>query len=190
MSASKQAEALMNGTLDVGFTRPLDPPFDRQLLSEPLYEDFLMAVLPKDHPQARAPFDLRELAEERFVLIARETASALFDKIIAVCSEAGFSPAIEATGSAWPMVMLLVQSGAGIAILPSNVQHLSAPELVFQSLTNPGASIGMVLAWAPKREGSVQAAFLDLARAHRDRLRATSATRIQQVFPADATEHL
>jgi hypothetical protein len=84
----------------------------------------------------------------------------------------------------------MVQAGAGIAILPSNAQHLSPPELVFQSLTNSGPSIEMVLAWAPKREGSVQAAPLDVARAHREHLRAVSALRIQQASTADATEHL
>ncbi len=87
---SQQAEALLNGTLDVGFTRPLDPPFDQLLKSELLYPDPLVAILPKDHRLARAPVDVRKLAGERFVMVARETSTALFDKIISVCSDAGF----------------------------------------------------------------------------------------------------
>jgi DNA-binding transcriptional LysR family regulator len=101
MTPSEQSKALANGTMDVGFTRPLDPPFDQVLRSEVLYLDPLIAALPKDHPLARGPVDLRKLAREPFVLVARETSPSLFGKIMALCSEAGFVPQIAATGVVW-----------------------------------------------------------------------------------------
>ncbi len=39
MHASEQIEALKSGRIDVGFTRPLEPPHDRTLRSELLYKD-------------------------------------------------------------------------------------------------------------------------------------------------------
>jgi DNA-binding transcriptional LysR family regulator len=165
---SEQSQALVNGTLDVAFTRPLEPPFDQLLRSELMYQDPLIAAIPKDHPLARGPLDLRTLARERFVLVARETAPSLFGKIMALCSEAGFSPQIVATGSVWSSVILLVQAGEGIAILPSNLQQRgSFGDLRFCPLTNRGASIALVIAWSPERESPVQKAFVDLVREHR-----------------------
>jgi DNA-binding transcriptional LysR family regulator len=133
-----------------------------------MYLDPLIAALPKDHPLAHGPVDLRRLSRERFVLVARETSQSLFGKIMALCSEAGFSPQIVATGVVWSSVVLLVQSGEGIAILPSNLQQRGEfRDLTFCPLTNRGASIGLVMAWSPRREGPVQTAFLDLVREYR-----------------------
>src|SRR6266404_920305 len=129
MSPTVQSEALVNGTIDIGFTRPLSPPFDIQLRSELLYFDSLMAVLPKDHPLAPGPVDVRALAGERFVICARESSQALFDKIIALCEEASFSPRIVNTSPAWSSVVMLVQAGEGIAILPNNLQQKGTPDV-------------------------------------------------------------
>ncbi len=169
MVPSLQSEALMNGTLDVGFTRPLDPVFDAHLRSELLFLDPLMAVLPKNHALVPGPVDLRKLSGERFVLVARETSASLFDKIISLCSEAGFAPTIVTTGSVWSSVVLLVQAGEGIAILPSNLQQQGSGDLVFCPLTALGASIELVMAWAPERESAIQSAFLELTREARQR---------------------
>ena len=170
MIPSEQSKALIDGALDVGFTRPLEPPFDQLLHSELMYLDPLIAALPKEHPLARGPLDLRELARERFVLVARDTSQSLFGKIMALCAEAGFSPQIAGTGVVWSSVVMLVQAGEGIAILPSNFQQRgSFRDLVFCPLTNRGASIGLVMAWSPRRESPVQKAFLDLVREYRRR---------------------
>jgi len=164
---TEQAQALANGTLDVGFTRPLEPPFDQLLRSELLYRDPLIAVFPKDHPLARGPVDLRSLAREKFVLVAREASPALFDKVMGLCSAADFFPQIAATGVVWSSLLILVQAGEGIAILPSNLQPRVSKDLVFCPLTNRGASFGIVVAWSPHRESPVQKSFLDLVREYR-----------------------
>jgi DNA-binding transcriptional LysR family regulator len=163
-----QSAALIEGNIDLGFTRPLETPFDQLLHSEVLYLDLLVAVLPKDHPMAaQEAVDLRSLAQERFVLVARESSPSLFGRILRLCSEAGFSPQIVSTGVAWASVTLLVEAGEGIAILPSNLQHGASKNLVFRRLTNPGAEIGLVMAWSPHREGPVLRAFLNLVRNYR-----------------------
>jgi DNA-binding transcriptional LysR family regulator len=159
-----QEKALVDGTLDIGFTRPLDSPFKQFLSVETVSLDPLMAVLPKDHPRANGPVDLRALASERFVLVARETSSALFDKIIAICSRSDFSPQIVNTGSVWSSVVLLVQAGEGISILPSNIQRYGVSDLVFCPLTQRETSIELVAAWCTERVNQIQSSFLQLMR--------------------------
>jgi DNA-binding transcriptional LysR family regulator len=169
-----QTKALLDGTLDIGITRPPDAPYDQQLRTCLLYLDPLAAVLPKDHPLAKGAVDLRALAAERFVLVTRETSSALFDKIIEACSRAGFSPDIVNTGSVWSSVVLFVQSGEGISILPRTLeQSLSGTRgLAFCPLTDTSASIEMVAAWSPSNEGPIQTAFLQLLNEARPRMQA------------------
>src|SRR5579863_1386271 len=162
-----QSNALIDGSLDVGFTRPLETPFDQLLRSELLYLDPLVAVFPKDHPRARGPVNLKSLARERFVLVARESSPSLFGKVLALCSEAGFAPQIVSTGVVWASVVLLVEAGEGIAILPNNLQHGASTNLAFCPLTNRGAAIGLVTAWSPQREGPVLKSFLNLVRGYR-----------------------
>jgi DNA-binding transcriptional LysR family regulator len=157
-----QSNALVEGTLDVGFTRPLETPFDQLLHSELLYNDPLVAVFPKDHPLASGPVRLKSLSHERFVLVARESSPSLFGKILALCSEAGFTPQIVATGVVWASVTLLVEAGEGIAILPSNLQHTASKNVTFCPIADHGAAIGLVMAWSPQREGPVLQAFLKL----------------------------
>jgi len=166
MLPGAQSTALVDGTVDVGFTRPLETPFDQLLHSELLYLDPLVAVFPTDHPQARGPVDLKTLARERFVLVKRESSPSLFGRILALCSEAGFSPQIVTTGAAWASVVMLVEAGEGIAILPSNLQHGASKNLAFCPLTDRGAAIGLVMAWSPQRESPVLRAFLNLVRGY------------------------
>jgi DNA-binding transcriptional LysR family regulator len=161
-----QTKALIDGLIDVGFTRPLETPFDQILRSQLLYMDPLVAVVPRGHPRARGPVNLRSLALERFVFVARESSPSLFGKILALCGKAGFSPQIVGTGAAWASVTMLVEAGEGIAILPSNLQHAASKNLVFSPLTDRGAEIGLVMAWSQERESPVLKAFLDLVRAY------------------------
>ena len=61
---------------------------------------------------------MRELAGERFVLNDRKYSPAVFDKVITLCTQAGFSPKISATATVSSGVLALVEAGEGLAILP------------------------------------------------------------------------
>ena len=56
---------------------------------------------------------MRELAGERFVLNDRKYSPAVFDKVITLCTEAGFSPRISATATVSSGVLALVEAGRG-----------------------------------------------------------------------------
>lgn len=172
LTPSFQMEAFLTGKIDVGFTRPLEPPFDRTLQSELLYEDPIVAVLPKTHPLAKGPIPIEALAGETFVLCDRMTSPTLFDVIITLCRKAGFSPRITNTSTVWSGVLTLVEAGEGIGLVPLGLRHLMSSKLVFCPLKNSQASVGLVLAWrANAEEGIIQRAFLDLVREFRPQIR-------------------
>jgi DNA-binding transcriptional LysR family regulator len=165
MAPALQHQALRAGSLDIGFTRGLQPWEAATLRSEHFVTERLYAVLVKNHPLAkRRNIAIKELADERFVLNDRKYSPLVFDKVITLCSEAGFSPRIGATASVSSGVLALVEAGEGLAILPEGSQMLSTEELVFVPLAERTAFVDLVIAWSPQHESPVLRSFLDLAR--------------------------
>ena len=152
MQPTRQWQALLDGTIDIGFTRRLESPYSEELESETIRQDPVVAVLPRDHPLAPGPVNIGDLAKEAFVLSARDTSPALFDKVIELCSEAGFSPRIASISTVWSSVALLVEAGVGISLLPLNLQQDRTHDLVFCPLTSANATIELVMAWQKVRE--------------------------------------
>ncbi|NYF78187.1 LysR family transcriptional regulator [Granulicella arctica] len=164
MHTNVQMEALTSGKIDVGFTRPLEPPFDTTLCAELLYRDPVVVALPREHPLAGKPIRVASLATERFIMCERKVTPALFDNILALCSAAGFSPEIAHTSTTWSSVLTLVESGEGIAFVPSGTRYLATPGIVFCELELQNASVGISVAWNPRFEGPVLMDFLQLVR--------------------------
>ena len=167
MTSTQQWTALADGRIDVAFTRRLEPEYRAELRSVVLQHDPMMAILPKNHPAAPGPVDLRDLAQERFVLSSRETSPAVFDKAIELCSEAGFSPRIASISSVWSSVVLMVQAGEGISLLPSNEQQFRTRDLAFCPLKAKNAFVEFVMAWSAKRDDAILQSFREMALAHR-----------------------
>jgi DNA-binding transcriptional LysR family regulator len=169
-----QMDALLSGKIDIGFTRPLEPPFDRSLRAELLYSDPVVAALPIDHPlvagTAGKSVPISALAAESFVMCERAATPTLFDGILALCSKAGFSPRIVNSSSTWSGVLTLVESGEGIAMVPSGTRHLRTPGVTFAKLEPETTHIGISIAWNPENEGPIQRDFLKLVLANKDRI--------------------
>ena len=175
MQAPAQMEALTSGKIDVGFTRPLEPPFDTRLREDLLYQDPIVAVLPRSHPLAtNRKLQLAQLAGEPFVINDRANSPRLHDNILALCASAGFSPNIVNASAMWSGVLTLVESGEGIAFVPSGVRHLRTRDLVFCELLPHTSYVGLSLAWNPENAGPIQQGFLRLVRENKDRIRRSS----------------
>jgi len=165
MPPGLQHRALQNGTLDIGFTRAVQPVDARTLSSEPFHTEAIYAVLPAEHPLARKrSILLRDLAEERFILNDRKYSPAVTDKIFALCAQAGFSPHLGASATNAPGAIALVQAGEGIAILPSGSRLLGNDDVAFVPLADKGAAVELVIAWSSQRETPAIRSFLELAR--------------------------
>ena len=93
MNPDAQFAAFDEGKLDLGFLRPLLPEQRPYFEEEMIYSDYLVAVLPPKHPLAKErKIQLQKLATESFVLFHRVGASGLFDEVVGVCRQAGFTP--------------------------------------------------------------------------------------------------
>ncbi len=166
MTPAQQWGALVDDKIDVGFTRRLEPEFRSELSSVVLHQDPMVAILPKHHKAVPGPVDLRDLANERFVVASRDISPAVFDKVIELCSEAGFSPKIVSISSVWSSVALMVQAGEGISLLPVNQQQFRTSDLAFCPLKSKNAFVEFVIAWSPRRDIMLIRSFRQVVLAH------------------------
>jgi len=159
-----QLAAFERGDLDVGFTRPL-PPGQRGMVSEVLFRERFLAVMPETHPlSGRVSIAIGELAGEAFVLLNRSAAVGLYDHVIAACQAAGFSPALSHSPDLMPTVLTLVAAEQGISIVPEGVRNLRSRQVAFVPIVPELEPIPLVLAWSEKRDAPPRDAFLRLVR--------------------------
>ena len=165
MTTAMHHKALQAGTVDVAFTRPTPPSDAATLHFEHLHSDRFGAAMLKSHPLAkkRSVF-IRELADERFIMVDRNHSPFAFDKVITLCAEAGFSPRIGTTASNAAGVVALVEAGEGVAVFASGGSTISHHnELALVPLADRTAFIDLVIAWAPQHENPVLRSFLEVA---------------------------
>ncbi|MBG6662747.1 LysR family transcriptional regulator [Pseudomonas aeruginosa] len=163
MSSRQVLKALLEESLQVGVIRPLALP-DAVHWGE-LFREPLVAVLRADHPLAAGSEDglaIAALAEEPFVFFPRSYGTGLYDQVIALTRQAGFSPRIAQEASEAMTIIGLVSAGLGVSILPASFRRTRVDGVVYRTLSDPEATTAV---WLVRRqnEGSPLAlSFIDL----------------------------
>jgi DNA-binding transcriptional LysR family regulator len=166
-----QEEALDKGSIDVGFTRALTADRSKTLSSRCLYCDPMLVVLPASRKVATKHVRIADLANERFVQYYREGAPRVFDTIMGMCNNAGFSPRIEHEPDRWQTVLSLVEAEEGVSIMPASVRKLWSNGVRFYRLEPDDVRVELVVAWRTERPSVVLRSFLDLVDSNASRIR-------------------
>ena len=163
MSSRQVLKALLEESLQVGVIRPLALPDAVHWVE--LFREPLVAVLRADHPLAAGSEDglaIAALAEEPFVFFPRSYGTGLYDQVIALTRQAGFSPRIAQEASEAMTIIGLVSAGLGVSILPASFRRTRVDGVVHRTLSDPEATTAV---WLVRRqnEGSPLAlSFIDL----------------------------
>lgn len=163
MSSRQVLKALLEESLQVGVIRPLALPDAVHWVE--LFREPLVAVLRADHPLAAGSEDglaIAALAEEPFVFFPRSYGTGLYDQVIALTRQAGFSPRIAQEVSEAMTIIGLVSAGLGVSILPASFRRTRVDGVVYRTLSDPEATTAV---WLVRRqnEGSPLAlSFIDL----------------------------
>jgi len=164
LSWREQSQALAEGRLHVGFMIAT-PTRDPSLIYETLGWDPLVVGLPERHHLAaleRVP--LRALANERYIMFQREINPNIYDEIIAVCRNAGFSLNIVHQVNSIYSSMALVAAGLGIALFPGGVREVARQGVVYRQLQGRMPNMENVLAYKVGSTVGATRAFLDIVR--------------------------
>jgi DNA-binding transcriptional LysR family regulator len=120
----QQEAAFDKGQIDIGFTRALTTEQSKMFSSRHLYYDPMMAVLPATRRVETKRVRISALAKESLVLFHREGAPPLFDTIIGMCKDAGFSPRVDCEPNLMQTVLTIVEAEQGVSIVPACVRNL------------------------------------------------------------------
>jgi len=165
MNPDAQFAAFDEGKLDLGFTRPLSPEQRPHFEEEMIYSDYLVAILPPQHPLGKErKLQLRKLASETFVLFHRVGAPGLFDEAVGMCRQAGFSPQVRHETDLMTTVFLLVESGLGVSLVPSCARGWEHQKTIRRPLTVASNALCLCAIWRRGSQSPTVQAFLEILR--------------------------
>ncbi len=137
MINSQQLNALRNDEIDVALTRPAEPIEDDAHWHVAIQvPDPYCLALPASHPLAgeRGTMALKSVKHAEFVAFSRYQGPAYFDRTVALCMEAGFSPNVRHEAGQFVNVLAMVGIGLGVAIVPASLALQGNPHVVFRQL--------------------------------------------------------
>ena len=160
LTTDQQLHWLREGRIDIGVLRP--PVEDAIFDTATIFRESLVLALPENHPLTQHPLiSLRSLSQEPFIVFPRSFAPTLYDTIISLCQQAGFSPTVVQEAIQMQTIVSLVAANLGIAIVPASLQHLQRTGVVYKAMEEPVPEIETMLAWRRSAPSMTVQRFLD-----------------------------
>jgi DNA-binding transcriptional LysR family regulator len=135
--AADLIEAVVRRDIQVALLRvPVAQPPELAFME--LLNEELLVVLPAGHRllarRSKGGLDLRELAEERFILVRRPGAPGIYENLILACRAAGFEPLVVAEVAHMLTNINLVAAGAGISVVPASMREVNLRQVGYRRL--------------------------------------------------------
>lgn len=138
--------------LDLGLVRyPVFEPTHATVT--PVEPDVLVVALPRANPLARRTrLKLRDLAGESFIMYSSVAALNLRGQVMLACQTAGFTPRVVQEAIQVQTIVSLVESGMGVALVPSICQRSASDDVVFRPLIAPPEHLAIAIAAVTRPE--------------------------------------
>lgn len=164
MTTGEQVQALHNDHIGIGFVvLPLSD--SRGLMVETILREPLIVALPQNHYLSdQLEVDLADLKDEIFIICPRHYKCGLYDHVISVCHQAGFTPKLTQETSEVQNILGFVTAGLGVALLPASVRHLQKSGLVYRKLRLANAFLELAVAWQQSNPPPMLSAFINTVR--------------------------
>ena len=167
MNSHEQVKALTERTLDIGMIRPLSLPQGLEAL-EILREPMVIAM-PADHPAAQGdpaiPVPLARFANDDFVTFPRDLGISLYEQIMGLFRQAGFTPRISQEAPESSTQIALVAAGFGVAVMPALQQRVQVDTVTYRTLADEGARTAVWMAYRREQHAMLVQSFVDRIRA-------------------------
>ena len=163
LSSSEQLIELAHDRLDIGFvhTTRVPPELSQILVSSQAF----VGCLPAGHALAQQQsLSLGDLQGERFAVVSRGVSPDYHERILAICTEAGFSPEIRYELRHWLSVVSLVSQGMGVALVPAALGRSAMAGAAFVPLDMATTPYDTHCLWKTARDNPALATFVDAVR--------------------------
>lgn len=164
LSSSEQLIELAHDRLDLGFvhTTRVPPELSQILVSSQAF----VCCLPTGHALARKrSLSLKQLHGEAFAVVSRAVSPDYHERILAICTEAGFYPEFRYELRHWLSVVSLVSQGMGVALVPAALRQSAMAGAAFVPLDAATTPYDTHCLWKTARDHQSLAAFVKAVRA-------------------------
>ena len=159
LSSSEQLIELAHDRLDIGFvhTTRVPPELSQILVSS----QALVGCLPAGHRLAQqATLSLKALQGEPFAVVSRAVSPDYHERILGICTDAGFHPEIRYELRHWLSVVSLVSQGMGVALVPAALGRSAMAGTVFIPLDRATTPYDTHCLWKTARDNPALALFI------------------------------
>ncbi|BEV15599.1 LysR family transcriptional regulator [Herbaspirillum sp. DW155] len=133
-----------------------------ELLTVPLIEEEMIAVLPAGHRLGRLrSIELAQLSSDSFILFPRPIGPDLYDSIISACRLASFSPKVEMESPQLSSTVNMVAAGFGVTLIPESIRQIHATGVTYQRLRNKSLKTTIALVVKPREKSVTVRNFVD-----------------------------
>lgn len=146
LTTAEQERALLHGDIDVGLVHP--PLEDAALVTEQIGRAAFQIALPDGHRlTAQDEVALADLGGEEAVIFPRQIAPQLYDTVLLLCQEAGFTLKIAMEAHPAQSIIALVASGVGVGFIASETQRLARAGVVYRPIRGPRPHLSVGVAY-------------------------------------------
>lgn len=164
LPSALQPAALSRGEIDAGLLLPPVPMNGIEL--EELWHDPWAVAFRPNHPLSDVPsITIADLAQHDFITAHPELGPGCHDQALALFTAVGLSPKVVARAVHRQTMLTLVQSGAGVTLVPGSFRSIAMDGLTFKPLQTDDAGLRVAAAFREGDLPGVVAQFLRTARA-------------------------
>ena len=164
LSSSEQLIELAHDRLDLGFVHTTRVP--PELSQVPVSSQAFVCCLPVGHALARKrSLSLKQLHGEAFAVVSRAVSPDYHERILAICTEAGFYPEFRYELRHWLSVVSLVSQGMGVALVPAALRQSAMAGAAFVPLDAATTPYDTHCLWKTARDHQSLTAFVKAVRA-------------------------
>ncbi len=166
LSSANQLRGLLERQIDVGIIRSTDAPHPSNISLTKLLEDQLVVAMHRDnHLHDRAMLTIADLRGEPLIFYPPQSGVGIYDKFIKSCAGHGFVPTIVQEATDPSTIVGLAATGLGVAVVPSELQCIDVPNILFRPLAGQEAVTGVYLAARAGEASALIAGFRHMAQA-------------------------
>lgn len=166
LPSANQVRALLDRQIDVGIIRSVDAPDPSNISLTKLLEDQLVVAMHRHHRlHDRASLTIADLRDEALIFYPPQSGVGIYERFISSCASHGFVPTIVQEATDPSTIVGLAATGLGVAVVPSELQCINVPDIIFRPLNGPEAITGVYLAARAGEASALIASFRRMAQA-------------------------
>jgi DNA-binding transcriptional LysR family regulator len=148
MPSLHQVDAIHARKLDLGVLRNPNVNIPVGVTIEEWYTAPLVAAVPEQHVLTQGKgISIKELHDVPLIVYPRDSGIGLYWKVQELCSKAGFRPKVAHEARDPSTMVGLVSAGFGVAIVPSDVQCIRLPGVLYTRILDKDASSSLFLGY-------------------------------------------